>query len=113
MIDTKSAKQTKPAPMSRQRKQLILNFIHEYRTIKSISPTYEEIAVGIGYSATAEGTAYTLVNELVNEGWLNRIGGARSLVPVYPVEEIYCEITDSNLKAVRKRQHKLKILRRL
>jgi SOS-response transcriptional repressor LexA len=100
--------------ITQQRKQLILNFIHEYRRKREVSPTYLEIAKGIGYADNAEGTAHSLVEALVQEGWLRRTHiGARSLIPVYPPEEQYAEITDPALKDIKQRQRDLRILRRL
>jgi len=100
--------------ITQQRKQLILDFIHEYRRVREVSPTYVEIAVGIGYATNAEGTAHTLVEFLIEEGWLRRVqAGSRSILPVYPVDKVYSEITDSNLLTIKKRQRNLRILRRL
>lgn len=100
--------------ITQQRKQLILDFIHEYRRKREISPTYLEIAKGIGYADNAEGTAYTLVESLVQEGWLRRVqSGSRSILPVYDASMIYAEVTDLNLKSIQKRQRDLRILRRL
>lgn len=97
-----------------QRKQLILDFIHEYRRKRKISPTYLEIAKGIGYADNAEGTAHTLVEELISEGWLERVqAGSRTILPVYDAEAVYSEVTDPALLQVQKRQRDLKILRRL
>lgn len=107
----------KPGPTSvigPQRKQLILSFIHEYRRINQISPTYEQIARGIGYSAKAEGTVFTLVEELIAEGWLKRAApGARAIVPVHPPATQYAIVKDENLKLIERQQHGLRILRRL
>jgi SOS-response transcriptional repressor LexA len=97
-----------------QRKQLILNFIHEYRRIHQISPSYTEIAVGIGYTASAGGSVHTLVEQLIAEGWLRRAHGnaARTILPTYadPNRE-YCPITDPALKRIARRQHDLNILK--
>lgn len=100
--------------ITQQRKQLILDFIHEYRRKREVSPTYLEIAKGIGYADNAEGTAYTLVESLVQEGWLRRVqAGSRSILPVFDVTAIYAEVTDENLKFIQKKQRNLIILRRL
>lgn len=101
--------------MTPQRKELILRFIHEYRRIKEVSPTHKEIALGIGYNINAAGTAFTLVDELVQEGWLRHANAnsSRSLIPIYPPETVYAEITDPELKSILKRQKNLRILRRL
>lgn len=97
-----------------QRKQLILSFIHEYRRKNEKNPTYTEITKGVGYSNTAAGTVFTLVEALITEGWLRRAGtGSRSVMPVYPADRIYSEITDPLLKDIQKRQRDLRILRRL
>lgn len=97
-----------------QRKQLILNFIHEYRRKQEKNPTYTEITKGIGYSNTAEGTVFTLVEALIQEGWLRKVGeGSRSVMPVFPPDKIYSKITDPLLKDIQKRQRDLRILRRL
>ena len=102
------------AILTPQRKQLILNLIHEYRRMHEISPTFLEIAVGIGYTATMEGTAYTYVMDLIREGWLRRAApGARAILPVYPPTAVYHEITDPDLKVVAHRQKNLRILRRI
>lgn len=115
MIDVPTKKKPgKEATITPQRKQLILNFVHEYRRIREISPTYLEIAIGIGYATNAEGTAYTLAEQLINEGWLRRVqAGSRSILPVRPQTDVYCEITDAELIAVAERQRNLRILRRL
>lgn len=100
--------------MTRQRKQLALNFIHEFRRIKQVSPTFEEIAVGIGYSRNSEGTAFSLIQDLIAEGWLiQAVPGARGIVPAKGAGEEYAKITDPELKAVARRQRNLNILRRL
>lgn len=115
MSPTRKARH-KPGPtpvVGQQRKQLVLSFIHEYRRLREISPTYQEIALGIGYAQNAEGTAHTLVEELIAEGWLKRMGGARSIVPARKPEDQYAIIKDDNLKLVERRQHNLRILRRL
>ena len=97
-----------------QRRQLVLNFIHEYRRIHEVSPRYDEITVGVGYSRTAGGTAFGLVKTLIDEGWLRRVApGARMILPTRPATDIYCEITDPNLKLIAKKQRNLRILRRL
>jgi hypothetical protein len=100
--------------MANQRGQLALNFIHEYRRVKGYSPKYEEIALGVGYADTAGGTAFTLIQQLIDEGWLKGEKGiARSVMPLRPPTELYCEITDPDLKAIAKKQRNLRILRRL
>lgn len=110
--ETTKKKKIKNHP-SDQRKQLVLNFIHEYRRVRrNQSPTYKEIAVGIGYAESAAGTVYTLVDELIDEGWVERIGGSRGLIPLREPTDVYCEITRRDLKAIGKRQHNLKILKR-
>ena len=97
-----------------QRKQLILNFIWEYRRVKGYYPKFVEMAKGIGFSETSEGTVYTLAMQLVNEGWLTTVPGvARTTMPVHPANAEYCKITDADLKAVAKKQKNLRILRRL
>lgn len=115
MIDTPSTKRKKQPIVTRQRKQLVLDFIHEYRRIHEISPKFLDIAKGIGYAENAEGTAFTLVDELVQEGWLRRVapGMSRAILPVYPVDQIYCEVTDPDLKAIQRRIRNLRTLRRL
>lgn len=97
-----------------QNKQLVLNFIHEYRRINGISPKFDEIALGIGYSKNSGGAVFELVQELIQEGWLKQVvPGARSLVPTKLSTERYAEIKDPNLQSVAKRQRNLRILRRL
>ncbi len=97
-----------------QRKQLILNFIHEFRRLRRKSPTYVEIAKGIDYADKTEGTVYTMVEGLIEEGWLEKVPpGARSLFPTRPETDVYCEITDPELQRVAKLQKGLKIMRRL
>lgn len=113
-IDTIKKRAGRKPVMTPQRKQLVLSFIHEFRRVKQVSPTHKEIAIGIGYNANAAGTAYTLVDELVNEGWLRHaVEGSRSIMPVYPLEETYAPITDDECKLILKRQKNLRILRRL
>jgi SOS-response transcriptional repressor LexA len=115
------ADETKPRArkqplITRQRKQLILNFIHEYRRLNRISPNLNEIAKGIGYREDSQGTVHTLVEALVREGWLTRAvagGRARTLIPVYDAQQVYAQITTPELKQIEKQQRGLKILRRL
>ena len=102
------------AAITPQRKQLILNFIHEYRRVKGYYPKFVEMAKGIGFSETSEGTVYTLAMQLVDEGWLTTVPGvARTTMPVHPADTVYCEIVDPRLKAIGKQQKNLRILRRL
>ena len=104
----------KDAIISRQRKQLLLNFIHEYYRVKGYYPKFVEMAKGIGFSETSEGTVYTLAMQLVDEGWLTSVPGvARTTIPAYPASAVYCEITRADLKLVAKKQKNLRILRRL
>lgn len=113
-IDTIKKRAGRKPVMTPQRKQLVLSFIHEFRRVKQVSPTHKETAIGIGYNANAAGTAFTLVEELVSEGWLRHaVEGSRSIMPVYPPEKIYAEITDDECKLILKRQKNLRILRRL
>ena len=115
IADTSTKKhRTRETLMIPQRKQLILNFIHEYRRIHEISPKYLEIAKGIGLADNAEGTAHTYVQQLAKEGWLRIIPGvARGILPVFPPDRIYRDITDEDLKVIAHRQKNLRILRRL
>lgn len=109
-----TVRKTKEKIITRQRYQLILNFIHEYRRVKRISPKYEEIAVGIGYSESAAGTVYTHIQNLIAEGWLEQIQpGARMIFPLKAESEVYAPITDPELKRIAKQQRNLRILRRL
>lgn len=108
---TQPAKRGRPPVLEPQRKQLILNFVHEYQALRHISPTYTEIAKGIGYSKTAGGSVFTLVEQLISEGWLRRVQpGSRTLLPTMPYTDVYHEITDVDLLKVAKRQKGLKIL---
>lgn len=114
IIDTPTTKKPKEPIITRQRKQLILNFLFEYRRIHQVSPTYLEIAKGIGYADNAEGTAYTLCEALVQEGWLRRVApGARMILPAKGEMELYAVIVDPELKRIAKQQRNLRILRRL
>lgn len=96
-----------------QRRQLILSFIHEHIRVKKIPPTYADIAEGIGYSRSSAGMIHTLVEQLINEGWLMKVDShsSRSLLPVYEADKVYCEITEPELKKIARRQHDLKILK--
>lgn len=96
--------------ITNQRKQLILDFIHEYRRRHEISPSIEEITEAIGYKNTSEGQVHTYVNQLIKEGWLKKAAKAvsRSLVPLKPHDAVYAKVTDEKLLPIRKR-----ILRRL
>jgi SOS-response transcriptional repressor LexA len=97
-----------------QQKQLVLNFIHEFRHLRRKSPTYNEIARGIGYSNSSDGTVHTLIKQLIAEGWLeNSPRESRSIFPLRPETDTYAEITDLKLKKIAKQQKGLKILRRL
>lgn len=113
--ETTKLRTPKQPIMTRQRKQLIISFIHEFRRVKQgISPTFEEIAVGIGYGRNSEGTVFTHVQALIAEGWLEQIvPGARGVVPTKGVEEVYAELEDDELKRIAKKQKNLRILRRL
>jgi SOS-response transcriptional repressor LexA len=93
-----------------QRKQLILNFIHEYRQIKSVSPNMQEIRRGVGYANA--GTVHKLVWQLIDEGWLRCVEPRqeRTLVPIYPRDKVYCPIADVGLVAIFERQAGLAIL---
>lgn len=116
MIAETAVKTKKPKEliMTRQRRQLALSFIWEYRRIHQVSPTYEEIALGVGYSITAAGTAFGLVEALIDEGWLRRVApGARMILPAKDELDVYTEITDPELKRIAKQQRNLRILRRL
>lgn len=116
MIDSQTPKKRGPTTdLTFQRRQLALDFIHEYRRIKKgVSPTYAQIAVGVGFVSASEGTAcHTLIDPLIEAGWLERMGGARSIVPTRPPTDEYYPVTDPELKAIRKRQRNLAILRRL
>jgi len=117
MLIVESPKRHGKSPViTRQRKQLVLNFIHEYRRVnQGVNPTFAEIAKGIGYTETSEGTVHhTLVEPLIEEGWLYRIApGARMIAPSKLATETYCPITDPDLKAIAKKQRNLRILRRL
>jgi SOS-response transcriptional repressor LexA len=86
-----------------QRKQLILNFIHEYRQIKSVSPNMQEIRRGVGYANA--GTVHKLVWQLIEEGWLRCVEPRqeRTLVPIHPPYTEYCEITDVELVKIAER----------
>lgn len=104
----------KPSVITPQRKQLILNFIHEYRRVRKISPTVKDIAQGIGYLRESAGTVHSLINELIEEGWLERVQpGARTLFPTLPPDAEYAPITDPELKRIARQQRNLHILRRL
>lgn len=108
MLDT----MTETNSITQQRKQLILNFIHEYRRLKSISPSYEEIAQGCGFSGKSEGHVYMIIDELVQEGWLKRTPRtSRSLVPLKPADEQYCPISKRKLRSIAKQQPNLRIMR--
>lgn len=97
-----------------QRKQLILDFIHEFRRVKGVSPKIEEITLGMGYRRGSEGTAHTIINQLIEEGWLRKaLPGARAILPVYPADKVYCPITEPDLLRIKKQQKNLVILRRL
>lgn len=113
--ETTKPRAVKQPIMTRQRKQLILNFIHEFRRVKQgISPTFEQIAVGIGYGRNSEGTVFTHVQALIAEGWLEQVEpGARGIVPTRPVSDEYAPIVDPDLKKIAKKQRNLTILRRL
>lgn len=95
-----------------QRKQLILNFIHEYIRVKGMSPTYQKIGEGIGFHGKSGGKVHTLVQELIAEGWLIKVdpNSARALQPVYPADKVYCALIEPTFKKVARLQHDLKIL---
>lgn len=66
-------------------KRRMLAFIRRFRAEHDgISPTYQQIAVGIGWKAVSKGTVQTYVQEMVEEGLIRRGGPreARSLIPV-------------------------------
>lgn len=108
-----TAKKSKASPMTDQHKQLLLNFMHEFYRVKGIYPTFEEMAMGIGWLSA--GTVHkSLVEPLIAEGWLKRVHpGARAIVPTREVAELYCAVVHPELKRVAKQQRNLRILRRL
>lgn len=117
MPDTETPIKKRPGRkpvITQQRKQLILDFIIEFRRVRQISPSVAEITKGIGYSASSEGQVHTYVAQLIDEGWLHKAEGAssRSLIPTRP-NELYAKITDDNLKSIKRSQRNLHILRRL
>lgn len=114
IIGTPMIRKPKEKIMTPQRKQLILNLVHEYWRVHGYGPSYDDIAKGSGYAESAAGTAHTLAQELVTEGWLkNTPSVARSTRAVHPPETVYCKITDPDLKRIAKQQRNLRILRRL
>jgi len=72
------------------RKQQIIDFVKDFVFRKKYSPTYNEIAEGIGYSYESQGTIYPWVQELIAAGWLKHTHeGGRSLVAVDKPEGEY------------------------
>lgn len=64
-----------------QTKRDILDFIRSFRKEHGISPTYEEIAVGIGRSPEARSNIFSLVKNLIDEGYIKQAAsGSRALV---------------------------------
>jgi len=82
-IQLRKYREGKGIPATKQR---ILDFFRRYRGAFHTSPTYEEIAVGIGWDAGSKGSVHTLCMELVAEGWLTKLpkGVSRSLIPTEP-----------------------------
>ncbi len=112
MTDKKHGKEL---DITLQRRELVWRFIWEFRRVKRISPTFVEIAKGIGYSENSEGTVHkTLVEPLIAEGWLEKVQpGSRSILPLKKESDVYCVIKDPELKHIAKQQRNLRILRRL
>lgn len=62
-------------------KQAILNFIAHYHTANGVSPSYAEIAIGIGRKEADRANVRSLCNALVDEGFLEHgASGVRDLV---------------------------------
>lgn len=115
MIETPAVKKQKEKIMTPQRKQLILNLVDEYWRVHQYGPSFDDIAKGSGYAESAAGTAHTLVQELITEGWLigtPKVARSIRLAP-QPPAPVYCEISDPDLKRIAKQQRNLRILRRL
>lgn len=113
IADHPITRKRKPSPMTNQHKELTIRFIREFHRVKGLYPTMEEIAKGIGYLSA--GTVHkSFVEPLINEGWLKRIhSGARAIAPNKPATDVYCEISDPELKRIAKQQKNLRIMRRL
>lgn len=70
-----------------KRKAQIIDFIRQYRDDHSgLSPTYAEIAEGLGLNVNSARWIQSWVNELIDEGWLRKLPDVpqRNIVPVEP-----------------------------
>lgn len=71
--------------MKQQRKQQILDVTAEYIKANGGSPTIREINHLIGYQENTYGWTNTLIQELIEEGFMKRFAdGGRTLVLVQP-----------------------------
>lgn len=77
-MTTKEAKRRgRPAGYSdetKQRMQDIIDFIAAYAKTKKVAPTLKEIAVGVGLKETDFGNVAPLIDYLVEERFLTRVG---------------------------------------
>ena len=83
----------------RDKKELILDFITEYRRVHGVSPVVREIRDVLGLSSTS--VVHYNVGKLIEEGKLRRAGvpterasGARNLVPVEQPNSMKAELFD-------------------
>lgn len=77
MTTKETKRRGRPAGYSdetKQRMQAIIDFIADYAKTKKIAPTLKEIAVGIGLKESDFGNVAPLINYLVEEGFLTRVG---------------------------------------
>lgn len=71
--------------------QAIIDFIRDYRAEKGISPSYAEIAVGIGQGIQNQPNVSRLIKRLEDEGFLVHLAsGARTIaVAPNPPRKVY------------------------
>lgn len=107
------AKRNRKSVAVPQHKQLILLAVHEFRRVRGYSPTYKELAVLIGYKKTSSGIVHSYCDQLIADGWLTTDPNltSRNILPTHASEDVYCAITDPDLKKIARLQRNLKLLR--
>lgn len=105
---------TKTNRITNQRRQLLLDFIHQYRHIVGISPTELEMTLAIGYAPQSDGNIGVIKKPLIEEGWLYYpVEGSRrrAIMPCKESTEWYEPIVDSDLRQRRDIIQRLRTIR--
>lgn len=86
-------------------RDLILDFVRDFRQQHQVSPSIREIGSGVGISSTSVVVHH--VNRLVAEGWLMRAvngGASRNLVPVETTADSRQQTADGRQQMADSRQ---------